>query len=69
MVDAYTAFQNKGSADPLYVTRIEDSHGNVIGTFTPKMYEIFSESTAYKMIYMLKPLWMKVRNKGSCTIC
>ncbi|HOG04713.1 MAG TPA: transglycosylase domain-containing protein [Paludibacter sp.] len=55
MVDAYTAFQNKGiRVDPLYVTRIEDSHGNVIGTFTPNMYEIFSESTAYKMIYMLR---------------
>lgn len=55
MVDAYTAFQNKGiRVDPLYVTRIEDSNGNVIGTFTPNMHEIFSESTAYKMIYMLR---------------
>lgn len=55
MVDAYTAFPNKGiRVDPLYVTRIEDSNGNVIATFTPQMYEIFSESTAYKMIYMLR---------------
>ena len=55
MVDAYTAFPNKGiRVDPLYVTRIEDGNGNVIATFSPQMYEIFSESTAHKMIYMLK---------------
>lgn len=55
MVDAYTAFPNKGiRVDPLYVTRIEDANGNVIATFTPQMHEIFSESTAHKMIYMLK---------------
>ncbi len=55
MVDAYTAFPNKGiRVNPLYVTRIEDANGNVIATFTPQMHEIFSESTAYKMIYMLK---------------
>jgi penicillin-binding protein 1A len=55
MVDAYTAFPNKGiRVDPMYVTRIEDANGNVIATFTPQMHEIFSESTAHKMIYMLK---------------
>jgi penicillin-binding protein 1A len=55
MVDAYTAFPNKGiRTEPLYVTRIEDANGNVIATFTPKMHEIFSESTAYKMIYMMR---------------
>lgn len=55
MVDAYTAFPNKGiRVDPLYVTRIEDANGNIIETFTPKMYEIFSELTAYKMIYMMR---------------
>ena len=55
MVDAYTTFPNKGiRTDPLYVTRIEDSNGNVIGMFTPKTHEIISESTAYKMIYMLR---------------
>lgn len=55
MVDAYTAFPSKGiRVDPLYVTRIEDANGNVIGTFVPKMQEIFSETTAYKMIYMLR---------------
>jgi penicillin-binding protein 1A len=55
MVDAYTAFPNKGiRVDPLYVTRIEDANGNVISTFTPQMHEIFSETTAYKMIYMMQ---------------
>lgn len=55
MVDAYTAFPNKGiRVEPLYVTRIEDNNGNVIASFTPKMSEIFSESTSYKMIYMMR---------------
>lgn len=55
MVDAYTAFPNKGiRVDPLYVTRIEDSNGNVIANFTPRMYEIISELTAAKMIFMMR---------------
>ena len=55
MVDAYTAFANKGiRTEPLYVTRIEDANGNVIGSFTPRTHEIISETTAYKMIYMLR---------------
>ena len=55
MVDAYTAFPNKGiRIEPLYVTRIEDNNGNLLGTFTPKTHEIFSELTSYKMISMLR---------------
>ena len=55
MVDAYTTFPNKGiRTEPLYVTRIEDNKGNVIGTFAPRTHEIISETTAYKMIYMLR---------------
>jgi len=55
MVDAYTAFANKGiRVDPVYVTRIEDANGNVIGKFAPQMHEIFSETTAYKMIYLMR---------------
>lgn len=55
MVDAYTAFANKGiRTEPLYVTRIEDANSNVIGSFTPRTHEIISETTAYKMIYMLR---------------
>lgn len=55
MVDAYTTFANKGiRTEPLYVTRIEDNNGNVIATFSPRTHEVISETTAYKMIYMLR---------------
>lgn len=55
MAGAYTAFINKGiRVEPLLVTRIEDSFGNVVSTFVPQMQEIFSESTSYKMLDMLK---------------
>jgi penicillin-binding protein 1A len=55
MVDAYTTFPNKGiRVEPQYVTRIEDNNGNILATFTPKTYEIISETTSYKMIYMLR---------------
>ena len=55
MVQAYTAFPNKGiRVEPVYVTRIEDANGNVIGKFTPQMHEIFSETTSYKMVYMMQ---------------
>ena len=55
MVGAYTAFPNKGiRTEPVYVSRIEDSNGNVIAKFTPQMHEIFSETTSYKMVYMMQ---------------
>lgn len=55
MAGAYTAFVNKGiRIEPLLVTRIENSYGNVVATFVPKTQEIFSETTSYKMIDMLK---------------
>lgn len=55
MVDAYTAFVNKGiRTEPLYVTRIEDNNGNTIATFSPRSYEVISETTSYKMIHMLQ---------------
>ena len=55
MVDAYTTFPNKGiRVEPLFVTRIEDNNGNVLASFTPKTHEIISETTSYKMIYMLR---------------
>jgi penicillin-binding protein 1A len=38
---------------PIYVTRIEDAKGNIIASFSPEMHEVFDETTAYKMIYML----------------
>ncbi|MGL4292692.1 MAG: penicillin-binding transpeptidase domain-containing protein, partial [Bacteroidales bacterium] len=55
MVTGYSAFPNKGiRIDPLYVTRIEDNNGNVIAEFTPQMHEVFSESTYFKMLPMLR---------------
>lgn len=55
MVGAYTAFPNKGlRIEPLYVTRIDDSNGNNIATFTPQMQEVFSETASYKMVSMLQ---------------
>lgn len=55
MVSGYTSFANKGiRLDPVLVTRIEDAYGNVLANFVPQMYEIFSESTSYKMLDMLK---------------
>ncbi|MCS3137133.1 transglycosylase domain-containing protein [Bacteroides ovatus] len=55
MVSAYTAFANKGiQVAPLFVTRIEDSDGNVISTFAPQMEEVISASSTYKMLVMLR---------------
>ena len=55
MVSAYTAFVNKGiRTAPLFVTRIEDNDGNVLATFSPQVNEVISESSAYKMLVMLR---------------
>ena len=55
MVSAYTAFPNKGiRIAPMFVTRIEDSEGNVVANFTPDMEEVISAESAYKMLIMLR---------------
>jgi penicillin-binding protein 1A len=55
MVSAYTSFVNRGiRVQPLMVTRIEDKNGNEITHFSPQMSEIFSETTSYKMLSMLR---------------
>lgn len=55
MVSAYTTFANHGiRCAPMFVTRIEDSHGNVIAQFQPLMNEVISEDNAYRMIDMLR---------------
>ena len=55
MVSAYTAFANKGiRTAPLFVTRIEDNEGNEVATFTPQVEEVISESSALKMLVMLR---------------
>ncbi len=55
MVSAYTAFVNHGiRAAHMFVTKIEDSEGNVLAQFQPRMNEVISNESANKMLYMLK---------------
>jgi penicillin-binding protein 1A len=55
MASAYTAFVNHGiRAALMFVTKIEDSEGNIIAQFQPRMNEVISEESAYKMIVMLR---------------
>lgn len=54
MVSAYTAFANNGiRCAPMFVTRIEDSEGNVVAQFQPRMEEVISSESAYKMLVEL----------------
>ncbi len=64
MVSAYTVFVNHGiRTSPLYVTRIEDSEGNILAQFTARSNEVVSEETSYKMIDMMRA----VVNEGTGT--
>src|SRR5512133_373463 len=55
MVGAYGTFANKGVyTRPMYVTRMEEKHGNVISSFTARVEEVLSEQHAYLMINLLQ---------------
>ncbi len=55
MASAYCTFANQGvHIDPIFVTRIEDSQGNVLATFTPKTEDVLSKRVAYTMITMME---------------
>ena len=55
MVSGYTTFVNDGvRVDPILVTQIEDMHGNIVATFTPKTTEVLTADAAHKMLYMLQ---------------
>lgn len=55
MASAYTVFANNGiRCAPLYVTRIEDAEGNVVAQFQPRMSEVISSESAYKMLEELQ---------------
>jgi len=55
MVSAYSAFVNHGiRTAPMYVTRIVDSDGNEVATFSPRINEVISSESADKMLYMLQ---------------
>ena len=55
MVGAYSTFGNKGKhTKPIFISRIEDKHGNLIENFTPEVTEAITEETAETMMYMLR---------------
>jgi len=55
MVSAYSVFPNNGMRlEPLFVTRIENSSGNTIGTFSSDWVEVLDESAAWKTLDMLQ---------------
>lgn len=54
MVSAYTTFPNNGiRCAPLFVSKIEDNEGNVLAKFQPRMNEVISSESAYKMLVEL----------------
>ena len=55
MVSAYNTFPSKGVyVEPIFVTRIEDSMGNVLGEFNNKKKEAISNYTAYLMANLMQ---------------
>lgn len=55
MVGAYGTFANKGVfTQPVFVTRIEDRHGNIISTFNAGKHDAIDEQTAYLMIELMR---------------
>ncbi|MFN8292844.1 MAG: transglycosylase domain-containing protein [Chitinophagales bacterium] len=55
MVGAYATFANNGVyTQPIFVTRIEDRNGNVVGEFTAQQREVFDENTNYTMVELLR---------------
>lgn len=55
MVGAYGTFANRGVfTKPIFVTRIEDRHGNVISSFLPEKHDAIDEQTSYLMIELMR---------------
>lgn len=55
MVGAYSTFANKGVfTQPIFITRIEDRHGNVLSTFQAEKHDAIDEQTAYLMIDLMR---------------
>ncbi len=64
MVGAYTNFVNGGvHIEPTFVTRIEDRHGNILGTFSPQTTDVMSSVSSYTMLEMLQ----MVVNRGTAS--
>lgn len=55
MVGAYGTYANKGVyTQPVFVTQIQDRHGNVISTFRPEKHDAIDEETAFLMIELMR---------------
>lgn len=55
MASAYTIFPSYGvHYQPLLVTHIENSEGDIVASFTPRMNEVLSKEKAYQMIDVLR---------------
>ncbi len=55
MVGAYGTFANKGVyTQPVFVTHIEDKHGNVVARFKPERHVAIDEQTAYLMVNLMR---------------
>ena len=55
LISGYTTFVNDGiHMSPRLVTKITDQQGNTLAEFSPRMNEILSKESAWKMIVMLR---------------
>lgn len=55
MCQAYTMFANEGvHTSPMLVTRIEDSEGNIVASFTPRMNEVMMKEKSWQMLHMMR---------------
>ncbi len=55
MAAAYCTFANQGvRVDPIFVTRIEDSNGNVLAEFKPLEHSVLSKDVTYTMVTMMQ---------------
>lgn len=60
MVGAYGTFVNKGVyIKPRFITKIEDSKGNIVAQSVPQKREVMDERTAYLMTSLLKGVVQK----------
>ena len=55
MLQAYSIFPGRGfGVKPMYISRIEDRHGNVLQNNRPQRTEIISDVTSYSIISMMQ---------------
>ena len=54
LLGAYCTFPNRGNhVEPMFISRIEDRHGNLIQEFIPEVRTAISEDVAYQMLHMM----------------